>query len=71
MIYIYYYWRPDNFTLLSRAINYVTWYLALYTVSVVKMGSEMGQRGLAGIYFTDIAVWVCSEYSYLFVGLLA
>jgi hypothetical protein len=54
MIYIYY-WRPDNFTLLRRAINYLSWYLALFTVSVVKMKREMGQRGLAGIY-TDIAV---------------
>jgi hypothetical protein len=52
MIYIYY-WRPDNFTLLSGAVNYVTWYLALCTVSVVKMESEMGRRGLAGIYYTD------------------
>jgi hypothetical protein len=51
-----YYWKTYNFTLLSRAINYVTWYLAMYTVSVVKMESEMGRRGLAGIYFTHIAV---------------
>jgi len=55
MIYIYY-WRPDNFTLLSRAINYVTWYLALYNVFIVKMEGEMGRRGLAGVYCTDIAL---------------
>ena len=55
MIYIYY-WRPDNFTLLSRAINYVSWYLALYTVFVVTMEGEMGRRVLAGFRFTDITL---------------
>jgi len=55
MIYIYY-WRPDNFTLFSRATNYVTWYLALYTVFVVTMEGEIGRRGLTGFYFTDIAL---------------
>ena len=70
MIYIYY-WRPDNFTLLSGAINYVSRYLALHNVFVAKTESEMGRRGLAGIYYTDTALWVCSACTCLFVGSLA